>query len=159
MHHDCSPPIIHRDISSKNILLDSEYEACVSDFGTSKILNPNSSNWSSIAGTFGYLAPELAYTMKATEKCDVYSFGVMVLEIVKGQHPGDIITSLASTTTKEIKLTDLVDHRLLAPLPEIKEVLTSLLILATKCINSNPEIRPTMKDVSQKIMCIICDMN
>ncbi|KAJ0800037.1 putative protein kinase RLK-Pelle-LRR-XI-1 family [Helianthus annuus] len=60
MHHDCSPAIIHRDISSKNILLDSEYEACVSDFGTSKILNPDSSNWTNIAGTFGYLAPVLA---------------------------------------------------------------------------------------------------
>ncbi|KAJ0800042.1 putative protein kinase RLK-Pelle-LRR-XI-1 family [Helianthus annuus] len=92
MHHDCSPAIIHRDISSKNILLDSEYEACVSDFGTSKILNPDSSNWTNIAGTFGYLAPELAYTMKVTEKCDVYSFGVLVMEILKGQHPGDIIT-------------------------------------------------------------------
>ncbi|KAI3805183.1 hypothetical protein L1987_27320 [Smallanthus sonchifolius] len=57
MHHDCSPDIIHRDISSKNILLDSEYEACVSDFGRSKMLNPNSSNWSNIAGTFGYVAP------------------------------------------------------------------------------------------------------
>ncbi|KAJ0801557.1 putative transferase, protein kinase RLK-Pelle-LRR-XI-1 family [Helianthus annuus] len=77
MHHDCSPAIIHRDISSKNILLDSEYEACVSDFGTSKILNPNSSIWSNIVGTFGYLAPELAYTMKVTEKYDVYSFGVL----------------------------------------------------------------------------------
>ncbi|GKF18435.1 MDIS1-interacting receptor like kinase 2-like protein [Tanacetum coccineum] len=57
MHHDCSPPIVHRDISSKNILLDSEYEACVSDFGTSKILNKDSSNWSTVAGTYGYLAP------------------------------------------------------------------------------------------------------
>nr|GEW93944.1 MDIS1-interacting receptor like kinase 2-like [Tanacetum cinerariifolium] len=59
MHHDCSPPIVHRDISSKNILLDSDYEACVSDFGTSKILNKESSNWSNVAGTYGYLAPGL----------------------------------------------------------------------------------------------------
>ena len=57
MHHDCSPPIVHRDISSKNILLDSEYEAHVSDFGTAKILNQDSSNWTSLAGTYGYLAP------------------------------------------------------------------------------------------------------
>ncbi|KAM0036969.1 putative protein kinase RLK-Pelle-LRR-XI-1 family [Helianthus debilis subsp. tardiflorus] len=112
MHHDCSPAIIHRDISSKNILLDSEYEACVSDFGTSKILNPDSSNWTNIAGTFGYLAPELAYTMKVTEKCDVYTFGVLVMEILKGQHPGDFITSLASTTTEAVKLTDFSFHSL-----------------------------------------------
>ncbi|GJW78587.1 MDIS1-interacting receptor like kinase 2-like protein [Tanacetum coccineum] len=98
MHHDCSPPIVHRDISSKNILLDSEYEACVSDFGTSKILNKDSSNWSTVAGTYGYLAPEFAYTMKVTEKCDVYSFGVLVLEVIKGEHPGDIVTSLTSSS-------------------------------------------------------------
>jgi Leucine-rich repeat (LRR) protein len=57
MHHDCSPSIIHRDISSNNVLLDSEYEAHVSDFGTARLLMPDSSNWTSFAGTFGYTAP------------------------------------------------------------------------------------------------------
>ncbi|KAI3880870.1 hypothetical protein MKW92_026829, partial [Papaver armeniacum] len=57
MHHDCIPPIVHRDISSNNILLDSEYEARVSDFGTARILKPDSSNWTALAGTFGYVAP------------------------------------------------------------------------------------------------------
>ncbi|KAK3425857.1 hypothetical protein EUGRSUZ_F02415, partial [Eucalyptus grandis] len=57
MHHECSPPIIHRDVSSKNILLDEEYAAHVSDFGMAKVLKPYSSNWTSIAGTFGYAAP------------------------------------------------------------------------------------------------------
>ncbi|CAJ2674006.1 unnamed protein product [Trifolium pratense] len=57
MHHDCSPPIVHRDISSKNVVLDSEYVAHVSDFGTAKFLNPESSNWTSFVGTFGYAAP------------------------------------------------------------------------------------------------------
>lgn len=57
MHHDITPPIIHRDISSKNILLDSEHEAHISDFGTAKFLNPDSSNQASFAGTFGYAAP------------------------------------------------------------------------------------------------------
>ena len=57
MHHDCSLPIVHRDILSKNILMDPEYEAYVSDFGTAKLLNRNLSNWSSLAGTYGYIAP------------------------------------------------------------------------------------------------------
>ena len=57
MHHDCSPSIIHRDISSKNVLLDQEYEAHISDFGTARLLKPDSSNWTSLAGTFGYMAP------------------------------------------------------------------------------------------------------
>ena len=51
MHHDYLPPIVHRDISSKNILLDSEYKAHVSDFGIAKILNQDSSNWTSLLGT------------------------------------------------------------------------------------------------------------
>ncbi|KAK9930096.1 hypothetical protein M0R45_027153 [Rubus argutus] len=96
MHHDCMPPIVHRDISSKNILLDSEYEACVSDFGTAKFLNPDSANWTACAGTLGYVAPELAYTMEVNEKCDVYSFGVLALETIMGRHPGDLISSLSS---------------------------------------------------------------
>uniref|UniRef100_A0A2N9FS51 non-specific serine/threonine protein kinase n=1 Tax=Fagus sylvatica TaxID=28930 RepID=A0A2N9FS51_FAGSY len=57
MHHDCSHPIIHRDISSKNVLLDSEYEAHVSDFGTARIMSSDKSFWTSFAGTFGYTAP------------------------------------------------------------------------------------------------------
>ena len=57
MHNDCVPPLIHRDISSKNVLLDSQLEARVSDFGTAKFLNPDSSNWTAVAGTYGYVAP------------------------------------------------------------------------------------------------------
>ena len=57
MHHDCSPPLVHRDISSNNVLLDSEYVAHVSDFGTTRLLKLDSSNWTSFAGTFGYIAP------------------------------------------------------------------------------------------------------
>ncbi|XP_040987623.1 probable leucine-rich repeat receptor-like protein kinase At1g35710 [Juglans microcarpa x Juglans regia] len=57
MHHDCSPLIIHHDITSSNILLDSQFEAHVSDFGTAKLLELDSSNWTSLAGTYGYIAP------------------------------------------------------------------------------------------------------
>ncbi|KAJ9544352.1 hypothetical protein OSB04_024059 [Centaurea solstitialis] len=158
MHHDCSPAIVHRDISSKNILLDLECEACVSDFGTSKILNQESSNWSNIAGTYGYLAPELGCSMKVTEKCDVYSFGVLTVEVIKGEHPGDIITDLLSPSTKKMELEDLLDDRLGVPNPEMKKVVTSILVIAIECLNLNPEIRPTMYDVSQKIACLTSNM-
>lgn len=57
LHHDCSPPIIHRDVSSKNILLDLEFEAHASDFGTARLLSLDSSNLTSFAGTFRYSAP------------------------------------------------------------------------------------------------------
>ena len=57
MHHDCSLPIVHRDISSKNVLLDLDYEAYVSNFSTAKLLNQDSSKWTLFAGTYGYVAP------------------------------------------------------------------------------------------------------
>jgi hypothetical protein len=63
MHHDCSYPIIHRDISSKNVLLDSEYEAHVSDFGTARIMSSDTSYWTSFAGTFGYTAPGMLFQL------------------------------------------------------------------------------------------------
>ncbi|KAI3964828.1 hypothetical protein MKW92_013623, partial [Papaver armeniacum] len=57
LHHDCVPALVHQDINSNNVLLDSEYGARVSDFGTARMLKPDSSNWTSLAGTFGYVAP------------------------------------------------------------------------------------------------------
>ena len=57
MHHDCSPPVVHRDISSKNILLDSQYKAHVSDFDIAKLLKQDSSNWTSLTSTYGYVTP------------------------------------------------------------------------------------------------------
>nr|XP_016512130.1 PREDICTED: probable LRR receptor-like serine/threonine-protein kinase At4g08850 [Nicotiana tabacum] len=119
LHQDCSPPIVHRDISSSNVLLDSENEARVSDFGIAKLLMPDSSNCTTLAGTYGFVAPELAYTMKVTQMCDVYSFGVLALEIIKGKHLGECITLLANSSTRDhVQLSDLLDERL--PCPEDK---------------------------------------
>ncbi|CAA3000185.1 LRR receptor-like serine threonine- kinase FEI 2 [Olea europaea subsp. europaea] len=90
LHHDCSPRVIHRDIKSSNILLDGNFDARVSDFGLAKLLKDEESHITTIvAGTFGYLAPEYMQSGRATEKTDVYSFGVLVLEIVSGSRPTD----------------------------------------------------------------------
>ncbi|XP_062028306.1 MDIS1-interacting receptor like kinase 2-like [Rosa rugosa] len=135
MHHDCLPPIVHRDISSKNILLDDEYEACVSDFGTAKFLNPDSSNWTALAGTYGYVAPELAYTMEVNEKCDVYSFGVVTLETVMGRHPGDLLSSLSSGACSssstalpahQMPVVDVLDQRISPPTREVAGEVVSM---------------------------------
>nr|XP_027120336.1 MDIS1-interacting receptor like kinase 2-like [Coffea arabica] len=149
MHHDCSPAIVHRDISSNNILLDPEYEAHISDFGTSKFLKNDSSNWSSLAGTYGYVAPEYAYTVKVTEKCDVYSFGVLTMEVMKGKHPGDLIAYLMSSSHEEIELKDLLDQRLRYPNEEIENILASVLKLARACLHVDPQSRPTMLFISR----------
>ncbi|XP_061952355.1 MDIS1-interacting receptor like kinase 2-like [Populus nigra] len=159
MHHDCSPPIIHRDISSNNVLLDSEYEAHVSDFGTARLLMPDSSNWTSFAGTFGYTAPELAYTMKVDEKCDVYSFGVLTLEVMMGKHPGDFISSLmlsASTSSSSpighnTVLKDVLDQRLPPPENELADGVAHVAKLAFACLQTDPHHRPTMRQVSTEL--------
>ena len=93
MHHDCLPPIIHRDISSKNVLLSSNLEACVSDFGTARFLKPNSSNWTTIAGTYGYLAPGklqslflmiflLDLNMLLLELCYFYFWDICAFDVI-----------------------------------------------------------------------------
>ncbi|XP_059278122.1 MDIS1-interacting receptor like kinase 2-like [Lycium ferocissimum] len=152
MHEDCSPPIVHRDISSSNILLDSEYEARVSDFGIAKLLKPDSSNCTALAGTYGYVAPELAYTMKVTKLCDVYSFGVLALEIIKGKHLGEYITLLANSSTRDhVQLSDLLDERLPHPENEVKDVLVFIIKLASSCLLETPKSRPTMYFISHKL--------
>ncbi|KAK7832329.1 MDIS1-interacting receptor like kinase 2 [Quercus suber] len=152
MHHDCVPPIIHRDISSKNILLNSDLEAYVSDFGIAKFLKPDSSNWTTIAGTYGYLAPEFTYTMAVTEKCDVYSFGVLVLEVLMGKHPGELITNLHSSTGTSIPLKDVLDDRLSPPTSQkIADELALMQNLSLSCLSTNPQSRPTMSSVCRQL--------
>ncbi|TYG63617.1 hypothetical protein ES288_D06G044300v1 [Gossypium darwinii] len=151
LHHDCSPPIVHRDITSNNILLDLEYEAHLSDFGTAKLLNPDSSNWSNIAGTYGYIAPELSYTMQVTEKCDVFSFGVLALELIVGAYPGEFLSNLSILTAESIPLNNVLDQSLSPPPPEVVNKLIFILKLAVSCLNINPKSRPTMHTVSQLV--------
>ncbi|EXC06732.1 putative LRR receptor-like serine/threonine-protein kinase [Morus notabilis] len=148
MHVDTFPAIVHKDISSKNILLNSNYEACISDFGTAKLLERDSSNWTAIA--------EFAYTMKVTEKCDVYSFGVLAVEMIKGQRPGNLTLSLSSPLTRTgVMLEDVLDDRLPPPPQEILNQLIDILKLAVVCLQENPQSRPTMKDVSQILSTLI----
>ncbi|GJT49250.1 kinase RLK-Pelle-LRR-XI-1 family protein [Tanacetum coccineum] len=146
MHYDCSQPIIHRDLSSGNVLLDSDWVAHVSDFGTARLLKPDSSNWTSFAGTFGYVAPELAYTMEVTEKCDVYSFGVLTLEIIMGKHPGDFLTSSHDMNFES--LNEVLDQRLPPPVQEIVEQVKLLVEIAISCLRQSPQSRPSMREVT-----------
>ncbi|KAM7250368.1 hypothetical protein ACFE04_022251 [Oxalis oulophora] len=90
LHEDCHPRIIHRDIKTANILIDFNFEAKVADFGLAKLTTDTNTHVSTrVMGTFGYLAPEYASSGKLTEKSDVFSFGVMLLELITGKRPVD----------------------------------------------------------------------
>ncbi|KAL0546004.1 hypothetical protein IC582_015908 [Cucumis melo] len=155
LHHDCSPRIIHRDIKSSNILLDANLEARVSDFGLAKLLEDEESHITTIvAGTFGYLAPEYMQSGRATEKTDVYSFGVLILEVLSGKRPTDASfiekglnivgwLNFLVTENRQREIVDLQCEGMQA------ESLDALLSVAIRCVSSSPEERPTMHRVVQ----------
>ncbi|XP_073358976.1 MDIS1-interacting receptor like kinase 2-like isoform X2 [Aegilops tauschii subsp. strangulata] len=152
LHHKCSPPIIHRDITSNNILLDTTFKAFVSDFGTTRILKPDSSNWSALAGTYGYIAPELSYTSVVTEKCDVYSFGVVVLELVMGKHPRDLLDGSFPSGEQAMLVKDILDERPTTPTTTQENSLSLLIKLAFSCLESSSQARPTMREAYQTLI-------
>ncbi|KAI4998863.1 hypothetical protein ZWY2020_054205 [Hordeum vulgare] len=143
---------VHRDITSNNILLDPHFRACISDFGTAKILDISGQNLTRLAGTKGYLAPELAYTENVTEKCDVYSFGVLVLELFMGSHPGDLLSSLSSATKNNVVcLQDLLDSRLVVPDAETAREIYYIISVAVQCLEPSPSHRPTARRASDEL--------
>lgn len=153
LHHDCSPRIIHRDIKSSNILLDGNLEARVSDFGLAKLLEDEESHITTVvAGTFGYLAPEYMQSGRATEKTDVYSFGVLVLEVLSGKRPTDssfIEKGLNIVGWLNFLVLENRQREIIDPLCDGVQIdsLDALLSVATQCISSSPEDRPTMQRV------------
>ncbi|KAL6627074.1 hypothetical protein ACP70R_030800 [Stipagrostis hirtigluma subsp. patula] len=153
LHHDCIPHVIHRDIKSSNILLDHNMEARVSDFGLATLMKPNQSHVTTVvAGTFGYLAPEYFDTGRATTKGDVYSYGVVLLELLTGKRPtdesflenGTRLVTWVKETMEEKREEHAIDEALSgAPVEEVK----FLFSVADKCLESDPCKRPTMTQV------------
>ncbi|PQQ08304.1 putative leucine-rich repeat receptor-like serine/threonine-protein kinase [Prunus yedoensis var. nudiflora] len=165
LHHDCMPPIIHRDVKSTNILLNKNFKAKISDFGVSRNFTANDGTHikTGLAGTHGYHAPE--YTEKKSylfnEKTDVYSFGIVLLEVITGR-------PVFSKTTEAIHIKKWVDSKLpkehidsivdpMLPQEGIESIVDPRLDetfnvnsvrkavkMAIECVSTDPNKRPTM---------------
>ncbi|XP_073275631.1 PTI1-like tyrosine-protein kinase At3g15890 [Primulina huaijiensis] len=154
LHHEVTPHIIHRDIKASNVLLDSNFEPLVADFGFAKLIPEGVSHMTTrVKGTLGYLAPEYAMWGKVSESCDVYSFGILLLEIVTGRKPieklpGGIkrtITEWSEPFITRGRFRDLVDPRLRGNFDENQLIRT--INVAALCVQTEAEKRPTMKEV------------
>lgn len=83
LHEHCVPRVLHRDVKPSNILLDNQFTAYLSDFGLARLLGTSETHATTgVAGTFGYVAPEYAMTCRVSDKADVYSYGVVLLELI-----------------------------------------------------------------------------
>nr|GEW10708.1 MDIS1-interacting receptor like kinase 2-like [Tanacetum cinerariifolium] len=127
-------------------------EGFVADFGAARLLDPDSSNQTVIAGTLGYIAPELAYSVIVNEKYDLYSFGVVALEAIGGKHPGELLSYLNYSSSHSTMLENILDQRLSYPTDGLieKEILRVCQV-ALSCILTDPKARPTMREVSHEL--------
>ncbi|KAL7107363.1 hypothetical protein ACP275_06G049300 [Erythranthe tilingii] len=154
LHHDCDPVIVHRDLKPSNILLDGEMEARVADFGVAKLIQTDES-MSVIAGSYGYIAPEYAYTLQVDEKSDIYSYGVVLMEILTGKRSVDsefgdgnsIVDWIKSKIKAKNGLNDVLDKNAGASCAPVREEMMLLLRVALLCTSRNPADRPSMRDV------------
>ncbi|XP_058736572.1 probably inactive leucine-rich repeat receptor-like protein kinase At3g28040 [Vicia villosa] len=162
LHHSFRPPIIHYNIKPSNILLDENFNAKISDFGLARLLTKLDKHVMSnrFQSALGYVAPELAcQSLRVNEKCDVYGFGVMILELVTGRRPVEygednvlILNDHVRVLLEHGNVLECVDPSLMNEYPE-DEVLP-VLKLAMVCTSQIPSSRPTMAEVVQILQVI-----
>ncbi|XP_062224348.1 receptor-like serine/threonine-protein kinase NCRK [Phragmites australis] len=161
LHEAAAPRILHRDIKSTNILLDDKFRAKITDLGMAKCLMNDgvtscSSSPARMLGTFGYFAPEYAIVGKASLKSDVFSFGVVILELITGRPPihkslstradeSLVIWATSRLRDSRLVVTELPDPALQGRFPA--EEMQIMAHLARECLQWDPEARPTMTEV------------
>ncbi|XP_059307982.1 systemin receptor SR160 [Lycium ferocissimum] len=155
LHHNCIPHIIHRDMKSSNVLLDENLEARVSDFGMARLMSAADTHLSvsTLAGTPGYVPPEYYQSFRCSTKGDVYSYGVVLLELLTGKQPTDSADFGDNNLVGWVKLhakgkiTDVFDKELLKEDPSIDLELLQYLKVASQCLDDRHWKRPTMIQV------------
>ncbi|XP_058210715.1 G-type lectin S-receptor-like serine/threonine-protein kinase At2g19130 isoform X2 [Rhododendron vialii] len=154
LHEECRQRIIHLDIKPPNILLDANFNAKISDFGLSKLVDRDDSQvLITLRGTPGYIAPECGHS-KITIKVDIYSFGIVLLEIVTGRRNLDgtrsesskHLLSLMQKKAREFQLLDIVEN-LNEEMPENREEMLRMIRIAAWCLQNDPTKRPLMSTV------------
>lgn len=157
MHSSASMPIFHRDIKSSNILLDDKFNAKVSDFGTSRLVPENKTHLTTaVQGTFGYMDPEYFQSSRFSDKSDVYSYGVTLVELLTGENPfhfakdeGKNLVASFISLTEENQVGKILDPRVATEAR--KEDIQAIAELGTRCLRLNGKKRPTMKEVSVEL--------
>ncbi|KAL5856710.1 hypothetical protein ACOSQ3_004168 [Xanthoceras sorbifolium] len=157
LHSAASLPIYHRDIKSSNILLDYKYRVKVADFGTSKSVPVDHTHVTTrVQGTFGYCDPEYFQSNQFTDKSDVYSYGVVLVELLTGQKPifstiteqGRSLASYFINSMEEDNLYEILDAQVKLGM---EEEIMAMANLAMRCLNLHGKQRPTMKEVAMEV--------
>ncbi|XP_059299877.1 probable LRR receptor-like serine/threonine-protein kinase At1g74360 [Lycium ferocissimum] len=163
LHHDCYPCIVHRDVKGSNVLLDRDGRAKVTDFGLARVMISEHTHVSTmVAGTIGYVAPEYGQTMKATTKGDVYSYGVLAMELATGRHAIDggeeclveWATRVMGDGRKGFTRAIIPVALLVSGLAEGAEEMCELLRIGIRCTAETPNDRPNMKQVLDMLISI-----
>uniref|UniRef100_A0A0E0G7X5 non-specific serine/threonine protein kinase n=1 Tax=Oryza nivara TaxID=4536 RepID=A0A0E0G7X5_ORYNI len=154
LHEGLEPKVVHRDVKSSNILLDKHWNAKLSDFGLAKLLGSERSYVTTrVMGTFGYVAPEYAGTGMLNETSDVYSFGILIMEIISGRVPVDYnrppgevnlvdwLKTMVSTRNSE----GVVDPKM--PQKPTSRALKKALLVALRCVDPDARKRPKIGHV------------
>ncbi|XP_044405823.1 probable LRR receptor-like serine/threonine-protein kinase PAM74 [Triticum aestivum] len=156
LHESCTPSIVHRDVKTPNILVDKNLVGVISDFGLSRAFSDAHTHISTVAaGTIGYLDPEYHATFQLTVKADVYSFGIVLLEIITGQPPilmDPQAVHLPNWVRQKIAkggIHDVVDEKLLDQYDASS--MQCVVDLAMNCVESIAFNRPTMTEVVSKL--------
>ncbi|VAH65397.1 unnamed protein product [Triticum turgidum subsp. durum] len=165
LHTEADPPIFHRDVKATNILLDSKFVAKVADFGLSRLApvpdieGKLPAHISTVVkGTPGYLDPEYFLTHKLTEKSDVYSLGVVLLELLTGMKPiqfGKNIVREVNTAYRSGDISGIIDSRMSWCPPEFA---TRFLSLGLKCCQDDTDARPYMAEIARELDAIRSDL-